>query len=128
MIDFKRPQKNNWVEVLKEHPKDVLQSSMYTNGLLLISYMHNVQEIVNVYKIVPRTYKAKFYREIDLPGIGSLGGISGSWDDEELFYGFSSFTDPGSSYRVNTTTFETKLIHKTKVSDSIPDPSLFATD
>lgn len=57
-----------------------------------------------------------------------MGGISASWDDEEMFYSFNSFTDPGSSYRVNATTFEEELIYKTVVSDSIPDSSNFVTD
>lgn len=128
MIDIKHPQRKNWVDVLPQHPKDVLKSAMYTNGLLMGMYMHNVQEVINVYKIDPKSHKAKYYREIDLPGIGSLGGLSAGWNEEELFYSFSSFTDPGSSYRVNTTSFETKIIHKIKVPDSLPDSSEFKTD
>lgn len=63
-----------------------------------------------------------------MPDIGSLGGISSKWNSDELFYSFTSFTDPGSSYRVNMTTFETKMVHKTIVSASIPDSSQFVTD
>lgn len=63
-----------------------------------------------------------------MPDIGSLSGISSKWNSDELFYSFTSFTDPGSSYRVNMTTFETKMVHKTIVSASIPDSSQFITD
>ena len=128
MIDIKRPGHRNWVEVLAQHPKDVLQYSMYSNRLIIASYLHNAQEVFKVFRVDHAMHKAEYFKEIDLPDIGSLGGVTGSWDSDEMFYSFSSFTDPGSSYRLNTTTFESELIQKTKVSPSIPDSSLFKTD
>jgi hypothetical protein len=36
-----------------------------------------------------------------LPGLGSVGGVSGDRKFSEAFFSYSSFTDPGSSYRVD---------------------------
>jgi prolyl oligopeptidase len=35
-----------------------------------------------------------------LPGLGSLAGVGGNWDSNEMFFGFQSFTVPPSIYRV----------------------------
>ncbi len=38
-------------------------------------------------------------REVKLPGIGSVTQFAGKREDSEFFFGFSSFTEPGATYR-----------------------------
>jgi prolyl oligopeptidase len=38
-------------------------------------------------------------KEIALPTLGSIGGVSGEADDDELYLGFASFTFPSTPYR-----------------------------
>lgn len=38
-------------------------------------------------------------REVTLPGIGSVTQFAGKREDSEFFFGFSSFTEPGATYR-----------------------------
>jgi prolyl oligopeptidase len=40
-------------------------------------------------------------REVELPTLGSLFGVGGEWDGNELFFGFSSYTVPPSVYRID---------------------------
>lgn len=128
MMDIEKPAKENWVEALPQHSQNVLQASICSNGLIITGYLQDAQERVEVHTLNGSSHTVDYLRDIKLPEIGSLAGISSSWDSDELFYSFNSFTDPGSSYRVNMTTFETILIQRTKVSASIPDSSQFVTD
>lgn len=68
----------------------------------------------------------KYVRDIELPGLGS---VLKSWgNDTEFFFGYTSFSDPGSQYRVDMKTFQVERIYKTKLSDSAPDVNDFTTD
>jgi prolyl oligopeptidase len=39
--------------------------------------------------------------EIALPGLGTASGLFGRWDSNELFFDFTSFTIPRTTYRYN---------------------------
>jgi len=57
-----------------------------------------------------------------------VGAVSARHDSKELFFLFTSFTDPGSSYRVCMDTFEVETVAQTKLSASSPDIREFVTD
>src|SRR5262249_14254734 len=40
-------------------------------------------------------------RDLELPGIGTVGGFGGKRSDRETFYAFTSFTSPGTIYRLD---------------------------
>ena len=42
--------------------------------------------------------------ELKLPGIGTVGGFGGKEKDKQVFYSFTSFTDPGAIYRLRSST------------------------
>ncbi|MDE5944541.1 MAG: prolyl oligopeptidase family serine peptidase [Rikenella sp.] len=54
-------------------------------------------------------------REIALPGIGTAGGFGGKAEDTEVFYGFSSFNMPPTSYRYSIADGTSTLYHETRV-------------
>ncbi len=39
----------------------------------------------------------KLGRELPLPGLGSVGSLSGDRKGSELFFSFTSFTEPGAA-------------------------------
>ena len=39
-------------------------------------------------------------RDVSLPTLGSIAGLGGEWDGDEVYYGFQSFTVPTSVYRL----------------------------
>lgn len=96
--------------------------------MIINTYLENAHQRVEVYKITESGEKAEYLRDIELPEMGSIIDVSTSHDSDELFYSFSSFTDPGSQHRVNLTTFESQQIRKTKLAESCPEPSDFVTD
>ena len=53
--------------------------------------------------------------ELDLPGIGSIGGLGGEPGDNETFYSFTSFNQPGAIYRLDVETGETSVFAQPEV-------------
>ncbi len=43
----------------------------------------------------------KLLQEVPLPTLGTLAGLGGEWDGDELLFGFQSFTQPQSIYRLD---------------------------
>jgi prolyl oligopeptidase len=61
---------------------------------------------------------AKQIRDLPLPGIGTVASSFGEHDKKEFIYKFTSFTDAGSSYRVDMDTFELECIATTNLGES----------
>ena len=59
-------------------------------------------------------------REVELPGIGSVGGFGAKRYDTETFYTFTSFTTPATIYRYDAKTGKSKLFRQPQV-DFNPD-------
>ena len=70
---------------------------------LFFKYNTDVMHFLKVFKLGnPITYIA----EINLPGIGVINSLRGEKKGKEVFFDFSSFTDPGTIYRINTDTLK----------------------
>jgi prolyl oligopeptidase len=54
-------------------------------------------------------------REVQLPGIGSVSGLSGKRTDKETFYAYASFTTPYPIYRYDMETGKSTLYRQPKV-------------
>jgi prolyl oligopeptidase len=46
-------------------------------------------------------YDGKLIREVELPGVGSAGGFGGKKEAEELYFSFTNYNTPNSSYAFN---------------------------
>ena len=86
------------VEVVPERP-DKLSSCIIVSGTLVVSYLHNASDQILLFDLSGHTAGT-----IELPAIGSLTGISGRPEDDEMFVGFTSFTYPPASFRYEFTT------------------------
>ena len=53
--------------------------------------------------------------ELQLPGIGSVGGFSGKKEDAESFFSYTSFNTPGEIYRYDFKTKELSLYFRPEV-------------
>ena len=68
---------------------------MLQGDVLVVCWLHNVAS-----KLELRSLRSGAVRqEIPLPGKGALRGFSGRREDSEMFFSYSSFTDPGSTFR-----------------------------
>jgi prolyl oligopeptidase len=95
-VDPHKPARNDWVEVIPES-KDVLDGVAAIGEHLVALYMHQAVSKVSI--LTPDGQPAGI--EVTLPTLGTIAGLGGEWDGDELFYGFQSFTMPPTIYRLD---------------------------
>lgn len=84
-----------WETVIPES-EDVLQSVSMKGGKLVAEYLHNAHSELYIFDKY-----GKIETKLALPEIGTVSGISGDKDENEMFYGFTSFTTLNDIYRVD---------------------------
>lgn len=89
---------------------DVLRSVSLVGGRLVATYLHDARGLAKVFDL-----NGNFIRDVDLPGIGSVGGFSGKHDDVETFYSFASYTRPNSIYRYDVKTGNSTLWKQSQI-------------
>jgi prolyl oligopeptidase len=118
-IDVNNPDRSNWKEIVPQSD-DVVDFVSMVNDQLVIGYM---QDAHNQLKIFDRS--GTFVKEIELPTIGSVWGISGERKDKEMFFGFTSYVYPTTAYRYD---FEKNKLSVFRESEIDFDPSPYATE
>ncbi|GAB4343510.1 MAG: prolyl oligopeptidase family serine peptidase [Cyanophyceae cyanobacterium] len=99
-IDLDRPEPEHWREVIPE-AAETLDHVSLLNDHFVAGYLQDARSVVKIFDLT-----GKFEREIDLPGIGSVGGFGGDRADTETFYSFTGFTTPTTIYRYDLVTHE----------------------
>ncbi len=93
-IDLNNPDRENWVEVIPEQKRNVLESVTLAGGKIIASYLQDACNMATVHEL-----NGQLLHEISLPGLGSLGGFNGKMKDNIAFYSFSSFTYPSAIFK-----------------------------
>jgi prolyl oligopeptidase len=117
-IDPRRPQKENWQEVVKENDH-VLAAASTAGGKLFGNYLQDASSHIYQYSLT-----GTFEREVILPAIGVASGFSGAQDDASVFYTFTSFTYPPAIYHYEIGSAKSKPFCK---SDLAFDPAAYET-
>ena len=99
VVDAKNPTPGNWVDFIPE-TENVLSVSKGGN-YFFAEYMVDA-----VSKVIQYDYNGKLIRDVKLPGVGSAGSIGGKKEEKELFYSFTNYNTPGSTYKFNVETGE----------------------
>lgn len=109
------------------------------------TYMHNASEKLVVYPLHAQDLQKKYEEDTplscewdvqvrdviaspppphlikpQLPGIGSISGVSGRDEDVDFFFSFVSFTDPGSVWRCDVATREVTKLFTTTLAEGLP--------
>jgi prolyl oligopeptidase len=105
-VDAAHPERENWKEIIPQSDA-VLQGVSVLGGKLFAQYEKNATSQLKQFEL-----DGRFIGDISLPAIGSVSGIFGKWDRQELFFGFQSFTVPPSVYQVDFSTRRTSLWDK----------------
>ncbi|MGI4843604.1 MAG: prolyl oligopeptidase family serine peptidase [Janthinobacterium lividum] len=108
-IDVNNPAESNWKEIVAESA-DTLAGADIINNQLVLEYLKDAKSVVRVHDL-----KGKLVREVKLPGIGTVGGLSGKRGDTETFYSFAGFTTPTTIYRLNLKTGQSTVFRQPKV-------------
>ncbi|AFY42239.1 prolyl oligopeptidase [Nostoc sp. PCC 7107] len=113
-IDVKKPDKSAWQEIIRQS-EATLESVNILNNQFVADYLQDARSQIKIFDL-----KGALVREVELPGVGSVGGFGGKRHDTETFYSFTSFTTPGAIYRYNLLTGKSELFRQPKV-DFNPD-------
>ncbi len=93
-VDAQNPYFSNWTDLIPE-TEHVLSVSTGANHLFA-RYTIDVISRVYVYD-----YQGNNLKEIELPGLGSASGFSGDKEDEIVYYSFTNYHTPSSTYSYN---------------------------
>lgn len=107
-FDFENPTKKDWVDVIPES-ENVLNASS-GGSKLFASYLVDAKTEVRQFDT-----SGKLERKIELPGIGTASGFSAKEYDDELYYSFTSFTVPRTSYKYDIASGKSTLHKKPSV-------------
>ena len=98
-----------WKAVVPQ-AKAALQSVHFVGNLLVCSYLQDAHTQIQMHRL-----DGQWVRTVELPGIGTAGGFGGKATDTETFYSYSSFNDPGRTYRYDLLTGKSELFREPKV-------------
>lgn len=91
-VDASNPKPENWEEFIPE-TENVLSVSTGA-GYIFAEYMVDAVAQVKQY-----AYNGDMVREVQLPGVGSIGGFSGKKEADELYYTFTNYSTPSTIYK-----------------------------
>ncbi|PQJ68907.1 prolyl oligopeptidase family serine peptidase [Polaribacter butkevichii] len=113
-VNFTNPTAENWQDFIPE-TENVLSISTGSNYL----FAHYMVDAVS--KVFQYNFTGEIIREINLPGIGSAGGFSGKTKAKELYFSFTNYNTPNSSYKFNPKEGNYKSYWKPKVAFNADD-------
>jgi len=90
-IDVRNPERK--VEIIPQQ-RDAISFAITVNNRFLVAYIHDAHHQLKLYDL-----DGNFLEDIELPGIGSIAGLSGSREDDEMFLSFTSFLHPATIFR-----------------------------
>ncbi|MGE0492581.1 MAG: prolyl oligopeptidase family protein [Vulcanimicrobiota bacterium] len=100
-VDLNNPAEENWVELLPQQDGAVLESFATVGDHMYATYLKNAASEIQKFSL-----EGQPEGSLELPGIGSVGGLA-EGNEGELLYSFSSFNRPTTIYRLDTETGET---------------------
>lgn len=115
LVDPKNAAKYNWKTLIAEN-NDVINSVGTAGKKMFVTYMKDACN-----KVFQYSYTGQLEREIELPGIGTVGGFNGNWDDKELFYNFTSFTYPNTIFKYDISTGRSSVFRRPELKFSPDD-------
>ncbi len=90
--------------------ENVLSSCGIGNNKIVANYMQDAHSKVEIYD-----FEGKFVQEIELPSLGTIGGVSMEKNENIAFYKFTSFTIPGITYKYNFDNNTSEIFRKPEI-------------
>jgi prolyl oligopeptidase len=122
-FDLANAAKANWKDCIAE-TENVLSPNT-GSGFIFASYMKDAVSFIKQYD-----YNGKLVRDIQLPGIGTAGGFGGKEKQATLYFSFTNYVTPGTTYSFDPKTGKSAVYQKPKVdfnSDNFESKQVFYT-
>ncbi len=97
-VEFARPTRDNWREIIPEG-SSTIQSVATVGGKVVVTDMEDAKTRVRIFEP-----DGAFVREVELPGPGTVTGLTGRWQRSESFFHFSSVNHAPTIYRCDVKT------------------------
>ena len=91
-VDVANPSPVNWKDCIAE--TDQVLSPSTGAGFIFANYMKDAVSVVKQFD-----YNGKLVRVIQLPGLGTASGFSGKSEDEALYFSFTNYVTPNTTYK-----------------------------
>ena len=117
-----QPEREFWREIVPQTDA-VLQNIDIIHGELVALYERNATSEIKLFRT-----DGTFLADVKLPGLGSVTGLGGEWDSEEMFFGFQSFTVPATVYRIDLSHSKTAKVGVPELWARIDAPSIDPAD
>ena len=105
-IDLREPARDRWREVIPESDA-TLTGVSHVGGRFIAHYLRDARSQVKVFAAA-----GALIRELELPGIGTVGGFDGDQTATETFFSFTSYTTPATSYRLDLNNYASSVWRK----------------
>ncbi len=108
-INTQKPEPKYWHEIVPQSV-DTLRNVSIINNQFVASYLQDAHSQIKIFDL-----SGLLVRQVELPGIGSVGGFDGKRNERETFYSFTSFTTPTTIYRYNMVTGKSQVLRSPQV-------------
>jgi prolyl oligopeptidase len=108
-IDIEHPDRANWKELIPQQD-DVMDFVIMVNNQFVVTYMRDAHHQVKIYNL-----DGSFVRDITLPTLGSIVGMSGKPEHTEMFINFTSFLYPPTIFRYDFPSNSLTLLHGAEI-------------
>lgn len=122
-VDASNPQPENWQDFIPE-TENVLNVTLGGNTFFA-NYMVDA-----ISKVKQYNKKGELIRDISLPGVGTAGGFGGKKEQTTLYYSFTNYKTPGTTYSFDVQSGESKVYRKSGIdfnSDKYTSEQVFYT-
>jgi len=107
-VDVSNPTADNWKDCIAE--TDQVLSPSTGAGFIFAKYMKDAVSLVKQFD-----YNGQLVREIELPGLGTATGFSGKNEDTSLYFSFTNYVTPSSTYQFSPVDGKSSLYVQPKV-------------
>ncbi|MGE6447739.1 prolyl oligopeptidase family serine peptidase [Pseudoalteromonas tetraodonis] len=107
-VDASNPQPENWQDFIPE-TENVLNVTLGGNTFFA-NYMVDA-----ISKVKQYNKKGELIRDISLPGVGTAGGFGGKKEQTTLYYSFTNYKTPGTTYSFDVQSGESKVYRKSGI-------------
>lgn len=122
-VDANNPGVENWTDFIPE--SDNVLSPSTGAGFFFAEYMKDAVSQVKQYD-----YTGQLVRDVELPGVGSVGGFSGKKEAKTLYYSFTNYITPNTIYKFDPKEGSTEVYKQPNIdfnSDNYESKQVFYT-
>lgn len=122
-VDASNPQPQHWQDFIPE-TENVLNVTLGGNTFFA-NYMVDA-----ISKVKQYNKKGELIRDISLPGVGTAGGFGGKKEQTTVYYSFTNYKTPGTTYSFDVQSGESKVYRKSGIefnSDKYTSEQVFYT-